>query len=448
MIELLLSWIWIGMEAASLYCFGAAFFKRRLSLGRTLLVLLLYQSFMLIHANALLYRLPLVSEKLLGLLALILTLAALFSAPWYSCAAGAVGVFFFGTAVEILLVALASALFEISMEDLVWKKAFYALFVTLEKSLELFLCWGLMRLRNQKKNRSRSRRFALLVTLFPLVSTFLILFIIQNYRERSDFALPAVLFSVILILANVFAVALRDSLERTGEAEKELALQHQSAKLQTENYLALEKSYRSQRAASHEFKHQLGLIRDLLAQGRTEEAQRYIDQLHGQQNARLFVVNSGNPIVDAILNEKYQRAREEGIDIRFQVNDLSRISISTDDLVVLLSNLLDNAIEACLRLPEGRAIVCSLVREEELLVSIRNTSPAVQIDNGRIETSKEPKAEHGFGLVAVRGILTRLEGEYAMDYSEPWFSFVAEIPEPEEETDRRTETDAARETAT
>ena len=429
MIELLLSWIWIGMEAASLYCFGSAFFKRRLSLGRTILVLLLYQSFMLIHANALLYKLPLVPEKLLGLLAVALALWAVFSAPWYGCAAGAAGVFFFSTTVEIFLAALASAIFGIAMEDLVWRKAFYALFVTLEKSLEIFLCWGLMRLRNRKKNRARSRRFALLVTLFPLVSTFLILFIIQNYRERSDFALPAVLFSVILILANVFAVGLMDSLERTGEAEKELALQHQSAKLQTENYLALEKSYRSQRAASHEFKHQLGLIRDLLAEGRTEEAQRYINQLQGQQNARIFAVNSGNPIVDAIFNEKYQRAREEGIDIRFQVNDLSQISIPTDDLVVLLSNLLDNAIEACLRLPEDRAIACSLVHEEELLLSIRNTSPAVQIENGRIETSKEPKAEHGFGLAAVRDILMRLEGEYVMDYSEPWFSFVAEIPD-------------------
>ena len=429
MIELLLSWIWIGMEAASLYCFGSAFFKRRLSLGRTILVLLLYQSFMLIHANALLYKLPLVPEKLLGLLAVALALWAVFSAPWYGCAAGAAGVFFFSTTVEIFLAALASAIFGIAMEDLVWRKAFYALFVTLEKSLEIFLCWGLMRLRNRKKNRARSRRFALLVTLFPLVSTFLILFIIQNYRERSDFALPAVLFSVILILANVFAVGLMDSLERTGEAEKELALQHQSAKLQTENYLALEKSYRSQRAASHEFKHQLGLIRDLLAEGRTEEAQRYINQLQGQQNARIFAVNSGNPIVDAIFNEKYQRAREEGIVIRFQVNDLSQISIPTDDLVVLLSNLLDNAIEACLRLPEDRAIACSLVHEEELLLSIRNTSPAVQIENGRIETSKEPKAEHGFGLAAVRDILTRLEGEYVMDYSEPWFSFVAEIPD-------------------
>lgn len=429
MIELLLSWIWIGMEAASLYCFGSAFFKRRLSLGRTILVLLLYQSFMLIHANALLYRLPLVSEKLLGMLAVSLAFAAVFSAPWYSCAAGAVGVFFLVTAVEILFAALASALFGISMEDLAWRKAFYALFVTLEKSLELFLCWGLMRLRNRKKNRARSRRFALLVTLFPLVSTFLILFIIQNYQERSDFAAPAVLFSVILILANVFALGLMDSLERTSEAEKELALQHQSAKLQTENYMALEKSYRSQRAASHEFKHQLGLIRDLLAEGRPEEAQRYIDQLQGQQNARIFAVNSGNPIVDAIFNEKYQRAKEQGIDIRFQVNDLSKLSIPTDDLVVLLSNLLDNAIEACLRLPEGRTIVCSLIREEDLLLSIRNTSPAVQIENGKIETCKEPKAEHGFGLAAVRSVLTRLEGEYVMDYSEPWFSFVAEIPD-------------------
>ena len=215
-----------------------------------------------------------------------------------------------------------------------------------------------------------------------------------------NFDMFELLFSVILILANVFAVGLMDSLERTGEAEKELALQHQSAKLQTENYLALEKSYRSQRAASHEFKHQLGLIRDLLAEGHPEEAQRYIDQLQGQQNARLFAVNSGNPIVDAIFNEKYQRAREEGIDIRFQVNDLSQISIQTDDLSFTLdygaiydivaaemkqpSNLIENV--------AGRirdAIEEAFPELEEFEISVSKLNPPLggQVDCARITLS-------------------------------------------------------------
>jgi sensor histidine kinase regulating citrate/malate metabolism len=49
-----------------------------------------------------------------------------------------------------------------------------------------------------------------------------------------------------------------------------------------------------------------------------------------------------------VLNQKYQQAQEHDIDVQMQVNDLSSVSIYTDHLVVLLSNLLDNAIEACL----------------------------------------------------------------------------------------------------
>ncbi len=53
----------------------------------------------------------------------------------------------------------------------------------------------------------------------------------------------------------------------------------------------------------------------------------------------------------------------------------------------------------------------------------------MKIEDGQIETTKEPKAEHGFGLRAVREILRQLGGEMVFDYSEPWFQLVAEIPE-------------------
>ena len=132
--------------------------------------------------------------------------------------------------------------------------------------------------------------------------------------------------------------------------------------------------------------------------------------------------------MDAILNEKYQRARENGIDISYKVSDLSGLKLSTDELVVLLSNLLDNAIEACLRLPNNRKIECSLILEESLFLSIRNTAPPVKIVDGRIETTKKNKMEHGYGLPAVQRILQQLRGELIIDYSEPWFQIVADIP--------------------
>ena len=61
-------------------------------------------------------------------------------------------------------------------------------------------------------------------------------------------------------------------------------------------------------------------------------------------------------------------------------------------------------------------------------MSIKNTSKPVVIIDGRIETMKEPKSEHGFGLAGVERVLLQLKGERAMEYANGWFSFVAEIP--------------------
>lgn len=122
-----------------------------------------------------------------------------------------------------------------------------------------------------------------------------------------------------------------------------------------------------------------------------ETAHEYLDQLQGSRTGHLFTVNSHHPVIDVILNEKYQLATENNIKMHIKVNDLSKVSISTDAIVVLLSNLLDNAIEACQRIDRRGEILCSIVQEESLYISIRNTSDPVSIVNGMIVTSKLQK---------------------------------------------------------
>lgn len=162
--------------------------------------------------------------------------------------------------------------------------------------------------------------------------------------------------------------------------------------------------------------------------GEIEEAKNYIHTIQGQQTTRIFCVNSHHPIIDAVLNHKYQTAKENGIDVQIRVNDLSGVSIKTDQLVVLLSNLLDNAIEGCCRVEGERSLYCSMVASDVLLLSVRNTSQPVKIWNNAIETSKESKINHGYGLSQVRSILDQLHAEYAFDYQDGWFTFATEIP--------------------
>ena len=52
-------------------------------------------------------------------------------------------------------------------------------------------------------------------------------------------------------------------------------------------------------------------------------------------------------IVNAILNTKYQESEDKGIVFVVKINDLSHAKIQDEDMVIILSNLLNNAIEAC-----------------------------------------------------------------------------------------------------
>ena len=95
---------------------------------------------------------------------------------------------------------------------------------------------------------------------------------------------------------------------------------------------------------------------------------------------------------------------------------------------MLLSNLLDNAVEACLRYEGERIIQCSLLATDSLYISMRNTSVPVEIKNNYIPTSKEPKEDHGYGLAHVDLILKQMQAEYILSYENGWFEFASEIP--------------------
>lgn len=101
---------------------------------------------------------------------------------------------------------------------------------------------------------------------------------------------------------------------------------------------------------THEFRSYLFALSNMLANGDTEAAQSYLDELKVRQTERILLVNTHNPIIDAILNQKGYAAREQDIDLHFEINDLSEVAIPSVDLTVVMSNLLDNAIEACEKL--------------------------------------------------------------------------------------------------
>ena len=142
-------------------------------------------------------------------------------------------------------------------------------------------------------------------------------------------------------------------------------------------------------------------------------------------------VNTHHAALDALLNQKALVAKNRKIDIQFSVNDLSPIKIDMVDLTVVISNTLDNAIEACEKLPETdrQIYVQALLEEDELFYAVRNKSlPVNMIANQLPVSTKENPSFHGYGLQNVHTTLEKYHTLYAMDYENGWFEFATELP--------------------
>lgn len=316
----------------------------------------------------------------------------------------------------------------IPLSQFIWRKLAYTLVVTTSKLISLLIAWIIYKARQNKKIGSIRKSWMALTVIFPCISIAMLSVIYVAFQNREDLSLGAFLFSIGLVVSNIAILYAIHIMEKQAQDEQEVIMLNQQMQVQTESILALEKSYRAQRQATHEFRHHVDTVSGLLASGELQAAKDYLLHLQNTQTTRVLRVNSHHPIIDAILNQKFQLAQENSIDMQFQVNDLSGVNIETDYLVVLLSNLLDNAIEACQRIEKDRSIHCRLLAEEYLFISVRNTSYPITFDGENIPTSKVSKEEHGYGLANIKRILSNLNAEYTYEYHDGWFEFVIEIP--------------------
>lgn len=423
--EYIISALWFALECVAFFLFASAFLPYRYNRKRTILMalcmctlLLFSQSFplpaLVLRLCALIFGLCLIVFLFKGRLALRLFIGLLD----YIIVAAMDAIVLFG----------ASTILRISLDELVWKKGMYTVLVTAGKILSVFLAWLVTRLHPFHKLHPLRPKWMLLVSFFPLTSLFMLMVLFLICRDQRDLTQPVAFFCIFLGIANVAIVYVVSLIEQDTEVKQQNNILSQQMEIQTASILALDKAYRQQRQTTHDFQNHLCTISDLLAQKSYETAAKYVRELSQAQTSRILIVNTHHPIIDAILNQKYQMAVESQIEMRFCINDLSGIQLSASELVVLLSNLLDNAIEACRHIDTERLIRCTILENDGSFLSIRNTSLPVLITEHGIATTKASASEHGYGLPSVCRILDGLHAEYAYNYENGWFQFTAEIP--------------------
>jgi sensor histidine kinase regulating citrate/malate metabolism len=221
-----------------------------------------------------------------------------------------------------------------------------------------------------------------------------------------------------------------DIVERETKLHENKLFQMQ-VKNQSEMYRAISENFDNQKKKTHEFKNQIICIESLLGKKQYSELEKYVKGIYGELNKELDAINTNNVIVNAILNTKYQEASSKGIVFVFRVNDLSDIKIEDEDVVIILSNLLNNAIEACEKCADNKVIKLKFVKEDDMvIIAVKNTfNHQLNYENGEIKSTKlENPFEHGIGIKNIIKVIEKYSGSYVIDNNNQEFYFSIIIP--------------------
>lgn len=207
-------------------------------------------------------------------------------------------------------------------------------------------------------------------------------------------------------------------------------LVQERTKNQMNIYRNMHETYEIQRKKYHDYKNQLTCIQGMLANGKIEETIEYITNLTGNLVKDMDIVHTNHAVVDAVINQKYRYAQIKGITFIMMVNDLSDLAVNEEDLVIVLSNILDNSIEACENLIDDKILKFKITAEnKQLLISTQNPIiEPIQIVNNKVLTSKADKKEHGIGLLNIFTIVKKYNGTYAIQCKNGWFYLTILIP--------------------
>lgn len=251
------------------------------------------------------------------------------------------------------------------------------------------------RFRNLVNTLGKEWQTAFLVPLFFLVLQIVVLYYPQAYWHWPINAWSRVIILTVygLFLAVYFLLYIQANaiVEKYALEKRQLLMAQQEkiweAELNRQNEKA--KLAAQQR---HDLHHHNAVIMGLLQSGEMEDLKVYLknfDSALETQNGKTY---SSNPIVNSILNYYSGKAEKEKIRTNFDVNIPASIGIDNIDLTCVLGNVLENALEGCLRLPkekEKEISVKAKCLDHRLRVRVENTcDPEIQFDGELPITNK------------------------------------------------------------
>ena len=177
------------------------------------------------------------------------------------------------------------------------------------------------------------------------------------------------------------------------------------------------KNINDTRKIKHDMKNHMYAIKNMAKNNMSKDIITYTNDILGKIEGEKVYINTGNYLIDGILNVKFEEMKNQGIDFKYDVKIPEGIKLPEFEVITILGNLLDNAIEGVKLIKDNRYIeVFISYKDSNLLIKIVNTFDGLVIkDNKGFISRKGEKAYHGIGLENVREQVEKSNGYMNID---------------------------------
>lgn len=244
----------------------------------------------------------------------------------------------------------------------------------------------------------------------------------SNLLNKQAVALGLLL--IIILYVNLMVFFLFDRFSTLVNTRTENALLVQQMAFQGQHYQQLEAAHNRIRSIRHDMKNYIHMASYLLENGEMKELREYLNSLTHSINNVEKVVSTLNPALDSVLNIKIAEMQENNIKLFTDIVVPQGLKITFEQSVILIGNIMDNAKEACILLPEKERWIRLKISYTSQILFLSLQNPLIQFKEQKNRISIGEKKDHlfhGLGLKNVKRVVDEFHGTMATDLKENKF---------------------------
>ncbi len=296
----------------------------------------------------------------------------------------------------------------------------------ISKIIYFALCQGILMIHRKSRYRFKTAEWIIITTGFAI--TMLIAFsvlMIAYQTAWGNYFMIAIAILLCILDAIIFVFIRKLNVANQKETEHKMKIFQ--IQQQEQDIRKLDRQYQEIAIFRHDIRNQMRCVHDLIVQKEYEKAQSYIEtMLDRNSTSAPLQIHCSSSVVNAVINAQFQKASEHEIICSARIVT-EVLPESEYDLSIILSNLLDNAREACQAQTGVRKMILSVSELGAYYrIIVKNTiAESVLRKNHRLMTAKSDRGRHGWGLKSVREIASSYNG--TMDIFEEEGMFVVSI---------------------